>query len=36
MILLCATVFCCVALLAGAKDAAFFIMLAAMALSVIR
>lgn len=34
--LFCATVFCCVALLAGAKDAAFFIMLAALALSAAR
>lgn len=31
MMLVCATVFCCVALLCGAKDVAFFIMLAALA-----
>lgn len=34
--LLCATVFCCVALLAGARAEAFFIMLAALALTAAR
>lgn len=34
--LICATIFCCVALLAGAEDAAFFIMLGALAFSALR